>query len=412
MDDESGGEYDLVLVFPVFRAATAYLSIVKYLHACYRVGVYLCRPGGSEKQEEKSGNTDTQFLALCRELGADVIEDVPVRSRLVILSYSSYSREYLDTLKKKVVSDRYWMMHGVLSGNFAMEGIAGFPFEKHLIPDRKFYEWRLTESPEEQAIDVPLEKRVEIGTPYKKYPVFDDFEADYLIAVPTLFGMPAIEDRLRFVRTVRNILKKLPPDDRVVLKPHNAIEEGANAPGHAKLFRLLEKPYVKFFHGLILGLARLLAPESAQSSDGSNSRLRRLLLEAQITIHYHVILRRSVLMKDVTPYHNFGLEVFLPGIKKGVITGRSATLWHALHNRLLVFNCVDDEKVNFDIVLKDSLANRIHPKIMDYLAVPYCDGELAFDEKYFSVIAPPTFEGDVIGLIKKALPAASPARNK
>ncbi len=412
MSYESGGEYDLVLVFPVFRTATAYLSIVKYLNVDYRVGVYLCRPEGSEKQEEKSGNTDTQFLTLCRELGADVIEDVPVKSRLAILSYSSYSREYLDALRKKVVSDRYWMMHGVLSGNFAMEGIAGFPFEKHLLPDRKFYEWRLSESPEEQAIDVSFEKRVEIGAPYKKYPLFDDFVADYLIAVPTLFGMPAIEDRLRFVRTVRNILKKLSPGDRVLLKPHNAIEEGADAPGHAKLFRLLEKPYTKIFHGLILGLASLLAPESAQSPDGSNSRLRRLLLEVQIAIHYHVILRRSVLMRDVTPYHNFGLEVFLPGIKKGVITGRSATLWHALHNRLPVFNCVDDGKVNFSIVLKDSLANRIHPKIMDYLAVPYCDGKLEFDEKYFSVIAPSTFEGDLITLIREALPAALPARNE
>ena len=405
-------EFDLVLVFPVFRTATAFLSIIKYLHTSYSVGILLCRPEGSENQEKKSGQTDNQFLALCRELGADIIEEGPVRSRLVILSYSSYSREYLDALKRKVISDRYWIMHGVLSGNFAMEGIAGFEFEKHLLPDQKFYEWRLSESPEEQAINVPPEKRIEIGTPYKIYPLFDDLEADYLIAVPTLFGMPAIEDRLRFVRTVRDILKKILPGDRGILKPHNAIEEGADAPGHGKLIRLLEKTYIKIFHGLILGLAGLFAPESTQSPDGSNSRLRRLLLEVQIAIHYHVILKRSMLMKDVTPYHNFGLEVFLPGIKKGVITGRSATLWHALHNHLPVFNCVDDEKVNFDIVLKDSLANRIHPKIMEYLAVPYCDGKLDFDEKYFSVIAPSTFAGDLIKLIKEALPAVSTAQNE
>ena len=125
-------EFDLVLVFPVFRTATAFLSIIKYLHTSYSVGILLCRPEGSENQEKKSGQTDNQFLALCRELGADIIEEGPVRSRLVILSYSSYSREYLDALKRKVISDRYWIMHGVLSGNFAMEGIAGFEFEKHL----------------------------------------------------------------------------------------------------------------------------------------------------------------------------------------------------------------------------------------------------------------------------------------
>ena len=160
-------EFALVLVVPVFRTGTAFLSIIKYLHTSYSVGILLCRPEGSENQEKKSGQTDNQFLALCRELGADIIEEGPVRSRLVILSYSSYSREYLDALKRKVISDRYWIMHGVLSGNFAMEGIAGFEFEKHLLPDQKFYEWRLSESPEEQSINVPPEKRIEIGTPYK-----------------------------------------------------------------------------------------------------------------------------------------------------------------------------------------------------------------------------------------------------
>ena len=114
-------------------------------------------------------------------------------------------------------------------------------------------------------------------------------------------------------------------------------------------------------------------------------------------------------MNEISPYHNLGLEVFLPRVRKGVITGRSATLWHALHNRLPVFNCVDDEKVNFGHLLRDSPANRIHPKIMAYLDVPYCGGEPIFNEDNFSVVNDSTAERDLIALVEGALGGAASA---
>ena len=285
MSDELNNDFDLVLVFPVFRAATAFLPIVKYLSPRYRVGVYFHRADDSGFQERKTGNTDLQFVELCRELGGEVIGEGPVKARLVILSYSNYSKEYLSALRENIVSGRYWIMHGVLSGNFAMEGIEGFPFEKHLIPDMRFYEWRLGESHEEREIEVPPEKRVEIGAPHKKYPIFDDFDVDYLIAVPTLFGMPALEDRLRFVRAVQKFMERLPSGMKIVLKPHNAIEDGSNAPGHPRIFRLLNKPFLKMLHGVIFRIAAVLAPESKQRPNGSCPRWRRLFLEVQIAIH-------------------------------------------------------------------------------------------------------------------------------
>jgi hypothetical protein len=55
---------------------------------------------------------------------------------------------------------------------------------------------------------------------------------------------------------------------------------------------------------------------------------------------YEKIMHRVVPMERLTRHHNFAMEAFLPGVRKGVIGGLSNTIWGALFFSLPFYNCV------------------------------------------------------------------------
>ena len=56
-----------------------------------------------------------------------------------------------------------------------------------------------------------------------------------------------------------------------------------------------------------------------------------------------IINSKCLFLSNITKYHNFNLELFLPYIKDGLITGRSNSIWQSLFVSLPVINLIDKE---------------------------------------------------------------------
>jgi hypothetical protein len=109
---------------------------------------------------------------------------------------------------------------------------------------------------------------------------------------------------------------------------------------------------------------------------------------------YGRLAARTRHLDALTPYFNLGIELFLPLVRRGLVTGRSSVVWHALVQGLPVYNC-DDETV----------AARSDGVLDSYRAfgVPPCHARLEFDPRAFDRIAPSTREADLLDLLQKEL---------
>ena len=96
----------------------------------------------------------------------------------------------------------------------------------------------------------------------------------------------------------------------------------------------------------------------------------------------------------MTPYFNLGLELFLPGVRKGLVTGRSSVVWYALVHRLPVYNCDDEtERARGEGVVDSYRA----------FGVPPCHGRLTFDRGNFERISDSVRQADLLDLLQKEL---------
>ena len=128
-------------------------------------------------------------------------------------------------------------------------------------------------------------------------------------------------------------------------------------------------------------------------------KLKRYLEKLYTAYLYEKVMERTIPMDSVTPFHNFGMEAFLPGVRQGVIGGLSNTIWGALFYKLPFYNCVDITRQRRDA--KDKLYGKKDPsQFLDlnlkFFLVPYCEGCLKFDSKYFDLVDETTRQGDLI----------------
>ena len=114
-----------------------------------------------------------------------------------------------------------------------------------------------------------------------------------------------------------------------------------------------------------------------------------MLLEILIIQKYEKMMEKVVMLSRLTPYHNFNLELFLPNVKKGLITGRSNSIWHGLYNKLPVYNCVSDETKSVSV-------EKMHSYNMSYFNVDSCEGGLSFDKEKYDIIDNTTRKSDFV----------------
>jgi hypothetical protein len=387
-------EFDVVLVVEYFRSITAYFSIVRHLTQSHRVGIY-CVPLDKTTQD-KNVLSQKQFVELCKQWGASDVTGTQVSCRLLLVPQRPFTDEAVLKLKADV---RYRRAIGLLA--FAWAGtpihdnfLQVFGIKKVCAIDAKFLSWLLDKRKSRAYCDLEI---VEVGLPYKKYPVFEDFSADYLLAMPTPFSFPHETDKWHFLETVLKLFAQLHPRDVVVHKAHNGMDRDQFSPVRYRVALRCLGPLRR----LISTFARRFAARLA------SGRLKRALGNLYTAFLYECVLQRTTSMEKLTPYHHFSMEAFLPKVRKGVIGGLSNTIWGALYFQLPFYNCVDIDRQRRSEV-KDRLYGKKDPgNFLDlnlqYFLIPYCRGQLSFDPSYFALATEGARRGDIIAVIRQEL---------
>ena len=380
--------YDLVLIFTAFQRNCVYASIIKELGGRYRIALFAI--DRDARTESRIGNTNRQFLDLCASLGADIVQDRAVTARLEILAQSNYSEQDMVRINTGVRAQRTFWMSGVAMGNASYANLRGKRIDRVLVPDRGLYDHRIAHYGDD-GVKFPEEMIQEVGMPYRKYPLFkQDLNIDYILANPTPFSFVTTQDRLDYLENVLGLMGKIRARGEVIaFKPHNADERSdyiVNKNILAVLDRLPVRPLWRAVDGFARGLVRLLPA----------GRVAEFLTECSIAVAYQKLMAQVVRLKDLTTYHNLNLEVFLPQVRRGLITGRSNSIWHGLFLKKPVWNCIDRDKPYFS----DS---KMHKYAMTYLNVHGNYHNLEFDEALFGVIGESCRSADLIQVLDNAL---------
>jgi hypothetical protein len=367
--------YDLILVYALGRMHNHYLNVVKHLAGRLRIGIY----AGPIQKKVKTAETEQTFLGLARALGAQLLDGGPHRARLVVVPQFPWEPgEPGALLGSRVRGERLVATQTFGYGTQYLDALAAAGITRLLVYDRRVFENKLKTEDERRWVAARFEV-VEMGAPFARYPVFDGPATDYLVALPTELSFLDGRAKAAFARNVVRLVGSLPDDLDVVLKLHNVSDGGRLMERQSRAFRMGERV------GRLGGL-----PPAPPAPGRLGEGLARLAFGAA----FGRLGRRGRLMNDLTPYFNLGLELFLPHVRRGLVTGRSSVVWYALVNRLPVYNC-DDETVRArsDGVLDSYRA----------FGVPPCHGRPAFDARAFDRIAESVREADLLELLQKEL---------
>lgn len=355
-------DFDILLVFGYFRSATAFLSIIRFLSRGQRIGVLPIDTDPALKA--KTGKAHLLFMRLCRQFGAQEIElGEMVQAKLMVVQQFPYPNDLAATIRKTV---RAQQTVGLMT--LAMAGIEAhdrflqqFGVTRVTVPDKGLADYLIAERGA-QARYANVEM-VEVGLPFRKYPVFAEFSADWIVAAPTLFSFHTEAGKQLFLRDVLKLMAQIPKTDVIAYKPHN---------GNARDY---------FTPRLYAEIARLIAwvPNAERLMERSERRLPQALkMHASriVTALLHArVTRRAVPMVELTPLADMSLEAFLPGVRKGVIGGLSNTTWGTLFYDLSYYNCVsqDDRKGGKSDLLEKN-GDALLGMNLKYFGVPYCHG--------------------------------------
>ena len=376
--------FDVVLILGYFRSATAFLSIVRHLAPTLRIGIL---PAQVEAAHLKTPRAQQLFLELCSRFGAEIVEQgTPIEAQLLIVQQFPYPEDTVATIRASVAARRVVALMGLTVAGLAQYDafLAAFDIKRGLVPNRRLFRFLMERRNAEDVYrHIELEQ---VGLPFRRYPVFPEFEADYLIAAPTVFSFRRESDKHTFLANVLRLLEQIPPDATVVYKSHNGAAQDYFAPPfYIALAAILERiPFI-----------RAAAPRAATWMPKS---LRTHVDKLYTALLHTRVLRRVVPMSAATPYAEISLEAFLPHVRHGVIGGLSNTIWGTLYFGLPYFNCVDAEQRL--LVAAELMPHRDASKLLDlnlaFFGVPYCGGDLQRGANGDGVIMEQDLEGDLV----------------
>jgi hypothetical protein len=373
--------YDLVLLYTLSRVHNHYLSVIRHLGRRLRIAVYVART----EKIVKTAETERLFLDLCARFGADVLDGGRVSAGVLALPQARYDAGFLEALVSEVTSRRRVALQTFGHGRENLEPLSRAGAERLYVYDRAVFANKLRTEEDRRFIDDRFEL-VEMGTPFIRHPVFEPVSTDYMIAVPTELSFVDAAAKAAWARSVNRLVDDIPALDTVMLKLHNVSDGG----------RLSERGSRAFRAGRALGtpLAGAAAALLAAGGTWTKGRAGEALARIAFGAEYHRLAGRTQALDDVTPYFNLGLELFLPGVGKGLITGRSSVVWYALVQRLPVYNC--------DAETERARADSVHDSYRAF-GVPPCGGRLRFDPTAFSRIADTVRDADLLDLLQKEL---------
>ncbi len=214
--------YDLALVFVSFQRCCVYASLLKELSGKYRIA--LCPQELDAKAYSRTKNTINDFLRLCESLGAEVVFE-PIEADVEILPQSNYTKENINKINSMIKSKRTYWLSGLAMGNSYYDFLHGKRVDKILVVDRRFYDYRVKNFESKDDKKFNEDQIIEIGVPYKKYPIIPSLGIDYMWANPTPFSFCGMQDRLDYLENVKSLIDLTEEDDVIALKPHMLMNE-------------------------------------------------------------------------------------------------------------------------------------------------------------------------------------------
>jgi len=357
---DAGAPYDILLVYSFSRVHAHYLNIVRALSGGLRVGVYLSpAERRSERVNRLSKLTETErtFIDALAEAGAELVVG-PCETRLLVFPNNGLPGEYVREVTAAVRHHRVAGFECFGYGPQLLDVLRDVGVRRFFVFDREIFRQKL-DTPEKRRLAAAVDV-VEMGSPCLRHPAFDLPPVDYVVALPTQLLLGGWPNRRRFLRNMQRLLEQIPSTDSVVLKFHN-VRDGGNRYFHERMGRM--ETLMSAVSGVAWGVADLLdtLPGTSGLAAKFGNRANDLLFTG--------LARQMTPLAALTPRYNLNLELFLPHVRKGVITGISTCVWHALHAGLEVYNC-DDQFFGEHL-----------PNCSTYSSfyVPPCGGRLEFD---------------------------------
>lgn len=383
--------FDIVLVLAHFRAATAYLSVIRAFASKAKIGLLVAEIDPTYLQKTAPGQN--VFMRLCKELGAEIVEpEASVHADLLLIQQYHYSQAAAENIQRRVSARKRVGMMGLASAGLEKQDsfLALFGLNRVFVPSRRLMQFLIAErGASSRYADV---EAIEVGLPFRKHPVFPEFQADYIIAAPTMFSFRNEAGKQHFLETAHHLLEQIPSDARIAYKTHNGNKRDYFAPkfhyalGHAaRRLRPLRESILGFME---------------KGVDGWRHHAQKI----ETSIKHMAILDRAVPLQALTPYADISIEAFLPGVRHGVIGGLSNTIWGTLYSGLVYYNCVDP-------ALLDSQSELLPHKNSDayldtnlrFFGVPYCRGELERGARGEQIVTDDDRKGDLIASIVNEL---------
>lgn len=375
--------YDVTLVFFHARLHNQFLNIIKYLARELDICVFVC----PYFKYLRAPETNRKFLEYCEELGAKVLRDQEsIETDLLFLTHvTSLDEEYIESevLSYIKCKKKYAFQAFGITGGPSGEALFDSGFQQKFVFDKKLDDIRFRTG-QKHSHSRDRFKTIEIGDLNKTYPVFDAPFCDYLICFPTKLSFETTYSSFSFFRNIFRLINVIEKGANIVMKQHTARDE--ETPLDSGWARLFGEDQL-FLYSLIGWLALLV-----DGKYGERLSTSKLYCEVMKGVFYKYIKRRCMPLGQMDMHAQFGAELFLPGVRKGLITGRSSVVWFALKQRIPVFNCDDGREFQ-----KTKYLN----VLQEYYGVPSTVGRLSFDSKLWSKLEKTEF--DLIEFIRNDL---------
>ncbi|MDB2464707.1 hypothetical protein N9W55_02975 [Amylibacter sp.] len=383
--------FDMVMVLEYFRPVTYYLSIIRYLSADFNIAIYTVDI--PNHQIKKNKDAQDLFIKMCIKFGAKVINKKEIETKLLLIPQNTYTDIAQKDINKNIKS---YKKIGILG--FAWAGVKIhdefldiFSIDKFFVIDKNFVNFLL----EQRDVDIYKQMSIiETGLPFKKYPIFENLQIDYLLVMPTSFSFAHEKDKWQYLETIKTLFSQIDNKDTIIHKPHNGMYTDLFATEHyMKLIRIIR--YIPMFPNMLKA--------SIKISSGSSNKIISKLYTAYL---YYAILNRTIPLSSISEHSSFAVEAFFPFVKKGVIGGLSNTIWGTLYHQIPFYNAVNlnlqNRFGNNKIYGNKDTSNHIDLNLR-YFYIPYCENKLEFDSKYFSIVNNSTRNADLINQIKNEL---------
>jgi len=363
------------------RTDSYYLNIVKELSNKFSIGIYIGK--FSDKARVKNYYTDRLYLSKCEQFGASILKEGKYSCKLLLVNQNTMGTEdRLVYLMEHISYENIIVMQLLSQGKKSLNNMKRFYVKKLWLHEKKILEGVLKDEKQEGALkDFEI---TDIEFPYSKYPAIDfsDLEIDYIIAYPTRVFLKDKANEAKLFQNMKKLLKSIPKEKAVYVKLHNVRDKSVS-----KIYSRQSK-YALFVECVWLllktGIKKVLRREVKWSTTINDIKI----MKARMFIE-----KRATLLSEITKYHNFNIEHFLPFVRDGLITGISGTTRHSILNRLPVYNC-DDQPFTVD-----------SPNYNSYKSfyIPPCNGRLEFDPANFDLARGCESKYNMIDLIKAEL---------